>query len=66
MAIHRIAIGTVGEARHPSALRAALSEFFSMLIFVFAGQGSGMAFSKLFLSSQLLFLLNRHLSSISI
>ncbi|KAK4783733.1 hypothetical protein SAY86_018101 [Trapa natans] len=47
MAIYRIAIGTVGEASHPSALRAALAEFFSMLIFVFAGQGSGMAFNKL-------------------
>ncbi|PRQ59043.1 aquaporin TIP1-3 [Rosa rugosa] len=47
MAISRIAVGTPGEASHPDAIRAAFAEFFSMLIFVFAGEGSGMAFSKL-------------------
>lgn len=47
MPIYRIAIGTPGEASHPDALKAALAEFFSTLIFVFAGQGSGMAFSKI-------------------
>ncbi|XP_019192699.1 PREDICTED: aquaporin TIP1-3-like [Ipomoea nil] len=47
MPIHRIAIGNPGEAAHPDALRAAFAEFFSTLIFVFAGQGSGMAFTKL-------------------
>ncbi|OVA18275.1 Major intrinsic protein [Macleaya cordata] len=47
MPISRIAVGTPGEASHPEALRAALAEFVSMLIFVFAGQGSGMAYSKL-------------------
>ena len=47
MPISRIAIGTPGEASHPDALRAAAAEFFSMLIFVFAGEGSGMAFNKL-------------------
>lgn len=47
MPINRIAIGTPGEASHPDALKAALAEFFSMLIFVFAGEGSGMAFSKI-------------------
>ncbi|RRT81835.1 hypothetical protein B296_00019232 [Ensete ventricosum] len=47
MPILRITIGTAEEARHPSALKAALAEFISVLIFVFAGQGSGMAFSKL-------------------
>ncbi|XP_072953908.1 probable aquaporin TIP1-1 [Typha angustifolia] len=47
MPIARIAIGTREEATHPSALKAALAEFISTLIFVFAGQGSGMAFSKL-------------------
>ncbi|XP_008801219.1 probable aquaporin TIP1-1 [Phoenix dactylifera] len=47
MPISRIAIGTREEATHPSALKAALAEFISTLIFVFAGQGSGMAFSKL-------------------
>ncbi|KAJ8419726.1 hypothetical protein Cgig2_030132 [Carnegiea gigantea] len=46
MPIHRIALGAPGEAGNPDALRAALAEFFSMLIFVFAGQGSGMAISK--------------------
>ncbi|KAL6980478.1 Aquaporin TIP1-2 [Sarracenia purpurea var. burkii] len=47
MPIYRIAVGTPGEASHPDALRAALAEFFSTLIFVFAGEGSGMAFNKL-------------------
>ncbi|KAF8008907.1 hypothetical protein BT93_J0030 [Corymbia citriodora subsp. variegata] len=47
MAIYKIAVGTPGEASHPDALKAALAEFFSMLIFVFAGEGSGMAFNKL-------------------
>lgn len=47
MAIYRIAIGNPGEASHPDAIRAAFAEFFSMLIFVFAGEGSGMAFNKL-------------------
>ncbi|KAK1265408.1 Aquaporin TIP1-3 [Acorus gramineus] len=47
MPISRIAIGGPGEASQPDALRAALAEFVSMLIFVFAGEGSGMAFSKL-------------------
>jgi hypothetical protein len=47
MPINRIAFGTPREASHPDALRAALAEFISMLIFVFAGSGSGMAFSKI-------------------
>ncbi|KAK4759973.1 hypothetical protein SAY87_023104 [Trapa incisa] len=47
MPITRIAIGTPGEARDPGALKAALAEFISVLIFVFAGEGSGMAFNKL-------------------
>lgn len=47
MPIYRIAIGTPGEASHPSTLKAGLAEFISMVIFVFAGEGSGMAFSKL-------------------
>ncbi|GMG99351.1 hypothetical protein Nepgr_001191 [Nepenthes gracilis] len=42
-----IAIGNPGEASHADALKAALAEFFSTLIFVFAGEGSGMAFNKL-------------------
>uniref|UniRef100_A0A7N0VCN6 Tonoplast intrinsic protein n=1 Tax=Kalanchoe fedtschenkoi TaxID=63787 RepID=A0A7N0VCN6_KALFE len=47
MPINRIAVGQVHEVRHPAALKAALAEFISTLIFVFAGQGSGMAFNKL-------------------
>lgn len=47
MPIYRIAIGTPAEASHPESMKAGLAEFFSMIIFVFAGQGSGIAFSKL-------------------
>ncbi|KAF5453522.1 hypothetical protein F2P56_028419 [Juglans regia] len=47
MPITRIAIGAPGEASHPDAIKAAFAEFFSMIIFVFAGEGSGMAFNKL-------------------
>lgn len=47
MPINRITIGTPGEASHPDTLKAGLSEFISTLIFVFAGEGSGMAYSKL-------------------
>lgn len=46
MAITSIAIGSPAEAGQPDALKAALAEFISMLIFVFAGEGSGMAFGK--------------------
>lgn len=51
MPVSKIAIGSPAEATQPDALKAALAEFISMLIFVFAGQGSGMAFSKSFLTS---------------
>ncbi|CAN0926178.1 Aquaporin TIP1-2 [Linum grandiflorum] len=47
MPIRDIAVGHYGEATHPDALRAGLAEFFSTLIFVFAGEGSGMAFAKM-------------------
>ncbi|CAI9097932.1 OLC1v1034456C2 [Oldenlandia corymbosa var. corymbosa] len=47
MPITRIAIGRPQEATHPDALKAALAEFISTLIFVFAGSGSGIAFNKL-------------------
>ncbi|KAJ3687760.1 hypothetical protein LUZ61_016924 [Rhynchospora tenuis] len=47
MPVSRIAIGSSAEASHPDALKAALAEFISMVIFVFAGEGSGMAFNKL-------------------
>lgn len=46
MPISSIAIGTPAEASSPDALKAALAEFISMLIFVFAGEGAGMAFGK--------------------
>ncbi|KAG5074629.1 hypothetical protein JHK84_055860 [Glycine max] len=44
MAVDRIAIVSPREASNPAAIRAAFAELFSMLIFVFAGQGSGMAY----------------------
>ncbi|KAK1394390.1 Tonoplast intrinsic protein gamma [Heracleum sosnowskyi] len=47
MPINKIAFGGHNEFRHPGAIKAAAAEFFSTLIFVFAGQGSGMAFSKI-------------------
>lgn len=46
MPISRIAIGSPAEVGQVDALKAGLAEFISMLIFVFAGEGSGMAFSK--------------------
>lgn len=47
MPIRNIAVGRPEDAYHPDALKAALAEFISTLIFVFAGEGSGMAFNKL-------------------
>ncbi|XP_062117376.1 aquaporin TIP1-1 [Humulus lupulus] len=47
MPIRNIAVGRPAEATQPDALRAALAEFISTLIFVFAGSGSGIAFNKL-------------------
>lgn len=47
MPIRNISIGRPEEVYHPHALKAALAEFFSTLIFIFAGEGSGMAFNKL-------------------
>nr|AHA50083.1 tonoplast intrinsic protein [Eleutherococcus senticosus] len=44
---HRIAVGQYEEFRQPGAIKAAAAELFSTLTFVFAGQGSGMAFSKI-------------------
>lgn len=46
MPITRIAVGSPAEFGQAEALKAALAEFISVLIFVFAGEGSGMAFSK--------------------
>lgn len=42
-----VAIGNQDDFRQPGAIKAALAEFFSTLIFVFAGEGSGMAYNKL-------------------
>ncbi|XP_042440553.1 aquaporin TIP1-1-like [Zingiber officinale] len=47
MPIPRLAIGTPAEVTRPEALRAALAEFFSTFIFVFAGRGSVIAFEKM-------------------
>ncbi|KAM5559699.1 aquaporin TIP1-1 [Rosa sericea] len=47
MPIRNIAVGRPEDAYHPDALKAGLAEFISTLIFVFAGEGSGMAFNKL-------------------
>ncbi|KAB2060103.1 hypothetical protein ES319_A11G354700v1 [Gossypium barbadense] len=47
MPIRNIAVGRPEEVTQPDALKAALAEFISTLIFVFAGSGSGMAFNKL-------------------
>ncbi|GMH11962.1 hypothetical protein Nepgr_013803 [Nepenthes gracilis] len=45
MPINQIAVGGVQETYQPGVLKAALAEFISALIFVFAGEGSGMAFN---------------------
>lgn len=42
-----IPLGTWKEETRAPAMKAALAEFISTLIFVFAGQGSGLAFSKI-------------------
>ncbi|KAF5188570.1 Aquaporin tip1-1, partial [Thalictrum thalictroides] len=47
MPFSQIAVGRCNEATHPESLRAALAEFISTVIFVFAGQGSGMALTKI-------------------
>lgn len=47
MPVSRIAVGHPSEFSQPAAYKAALAEFISMVIFVFAGEGSGMAFSKI-------------------
>ncbi|XP_047322247.1 aquaporin TIP1-1-like [Impatiens glandulifera] len=43
----RIEVGRREEMSHPDTLKSVLAEFISTLIFVFAGEGSGMAFNKL-------------------
>ncbi|KAK6163426.1 hypothetical protein DH2020_000290 [Rehmannia glutinosa] len=45
--LSRVAIGNHDEFRQPGAVKAAVAEFISTLIFVFAGSGSGIAYNKL-------------------
>lgn len=45
--LRRVAIGNQNEFRQPGAIKAAVAEFISTLIFVFAGSGSGIAYNKL-------------------
>ncbi|GER39699.1 aquaporin 1 [Striga asiatica] len=45
--LRRVAIGNQDEFRHPGAIKAAVAEFISTLIFVFAGSGSGIAYNKI-------------------
>lgn len=47
MPFSKIKVGTAKEAKHPDSIRAGFAEFFSMIIFVFAGEGSAMAFSMI-------------------
>jgi hypothetical protein len=42
----RVAVGRADETYHPDTLRAALAEFISAIIFVFAGEGSVIAFGN--------------------
>lgn len=43
----RVAIGNRGEFSQPGAVKAAVAEFISTLIFVFAGSGAGIAYNQL-------------------
>ncbi|KAL8496507.1 hypothetical protein ACS0TY_020277 [Phlomoides rotata] len=45
--LQRVAIGNTNEFSQPGALKAAVAEFISTLLFVFAGSGSGIAYNKL-------------------
>ncbi|XP_073063131.1 aquaporin TIP1-1-like [Primulina eburnea] len=45
--LRRVAFGNRNEFSQPGAVKAALAEFISTLIFVFAGTGSGLAYNKL-------------------
>ncbi|EPS60922.1 hypothetical protein M569_13880, partial [Genlisea aurea] len=45
--LSRVAIGNAHEIQHPGALKAALAEFISTFVFVFAGSGSGVAYNKI-------------------
>nr|AJI43697.1 tonoplast intrinsic protein [Hevea brasiliensis] len=48
MSTRRYAFGNAEEATHPDSMKAALAEFVSTLIFVFAGEGSVLALDKLY------------------
>jgi len=58
MPVSRIAVGAPGELSHPDTAKAAVAEFISMLIFVFAGSGSGMAFSECYLLLLVIYFIN--------
>ncbi|KAH6791819.1 gamma tonoplast intrinsic protein [Perilla frutescens var. hirtella] len=45
--LRRVAIGNTDEFRQPGAVKAAVAEFISTLIFVFAGSGSTIAYNKI-------------------
>ncbi|KAG8387588.1 hypothetical protein BUALT_Bualt02G0036900 [Buddleja alternifolia] len=45
--LSRVAVGDTNEFRQPGAIKAAVAEFISTLVFVFAGSGSGIAYNKL-------------------
>ncbi|CAL0322326.1 unnamed protein product [Lupinus luteus] len=53
MASRRYGFGRVDEATHPDSMRATLAEFVSTFIFVFAGQGSGLALDKIYIDAAL-------------
>ncbi|KAM3303306.1 hypothetical protein P3S67_014336 [Capsicum chacoense] len=52
MPISRIAIGNLGEATKPDALKSALAEFICMIFFVFPAEGCVILFSKLIISKE--------------
>ncbi|GAU22514.1 hypothetical protein TSUD_296330 [Trifolium subterraneum] len=51
MATRRYAFGRADEATHPDSIRATIAEFASTFIFVFAGEGSGLALVKIYQDS---------------
>jgi glycerol uptake facilitator-like aquaporin len=46
MPLQNVAVGRYEEATHPSTLTAILAEFISTFLFVFAGEGSVIAYGK--------------------
>ncbi|KAM7262609.1 hypothetical protein ACFE04_000292 [Oxalis oulophora] len=48
MPVRRYTFGRPEDAYHPDSIRAALAEFFSTLIFTFAGEGSILALDKMY------------------